>query len=261
VRGWAAIVISTVALAVALAGTTPGTAASHAVRLALFAGNAGAVNGIKASRSPEHGKLVPLGRNGRFPKQVIPAVDAASVAGIRASILPKPSQLLTLGPDGYLPSSTIPPEALNPPVVYGTLARSTNQTIPTQVVGGPVSRIAFDAAPDQVGGVFVNPSHPTDLIVPQDGLYLITAYLVWTPGDPVNGGNNRNLAIFVNDHQIVADQRPPAYQTHQTLAVIFRLRTGDAVSEGLGHDNATPLDVYPGASLSVYRLAPLGLIN
>lgn len=52
--------------------------AGHASKLAsrvtrvVFANNAGAVNGIKASRKPKPGKLVPLKKDGKFPDSVIP---------------------------------------------------------------------------------------------------------------------------------------------------------------------------------------------
>ena len=62
------------ALAVAALGATPlGQAASRVVKVALFAKNAGAVNGIKASRQPKAGRLLPLGANGAFPAGVVPA--------------------------------------------------------------------------------------------------------------------------------------------------------------------------------------------
>src|SRR4051812_43130200 len=47
-----------------------GEAAGTAVKQALFARNAGAVQGIHASRTPKAGFLVPLGPNKRFPASV-----------------------------------------------------------------------------------------------------------------------------------------------------------------------------------------------
>src|SRR5438034_9231566 len=55
----------------ALGWTGLGSAAVSAVRVA-FAQNAGAVDGISASRSPKAGKLLALGRDGRFPAKAIP---------------------------------------------------------------------------------------------------------------------------------------------------------------------------------------------
>jgi hypothetical protein len=72
------VVLSATALLVALLGSTPlGHAfvsavpplATHA-KTADFAKNAGAVNGIKASKRPRAGRLVPLGSGGKFPASV-----------------------------------------------------------------------------------------------------------------------------------------------------------------------------------------------
>lgn len=64
--------IATIALVVACAGVTPADAV-RAVRRAAFADNAGAVGGIRASRVPTPGHLLPLGRDGRFPGSVVPS--------------------------------------------------------------------------------------------------------------------------------------------------------------------------------------------
>lgn len=65
------LVLSAIALVVALLGSTPlGEAARNAVPLALFANNADKVDGIHASRVPRPGYLVPLAANGRFPAAV-----------------------------------------------------------------------------------------------------------------------------------------------------------------------------------------------
>jgi hypothetical protein len=60
------------ALLVALTGVGPADAA-RAVRRALFAENAGKVDGVKVSRSPRAGRLLPLDRNGKFPAAVLPS--------------------------------------------------------------------------------------------------------------------------------------------------------------------------------------------
>lgn len=72
------LVLSVTALLVALFGGTPiGHAVVSAVppfathaKTADYAKNAGAVNGIKASRRPRAGWLVPLGKDGKFPASV-----------------------------------------------------------------------------------------------------------------------------------------------------------------------------------------------
>ena len=68
------LVLSAAALLIAVLGATPlGLAARQGVaRVALYAKNAGKVGGIAASKKPKPGKLVPLGRNGKFPASVLP---------------------------------------------------------------------------------------------------------------------------------------------------------------------------------------------
>lgn len=72
------LVLSVTALVVALFGATPlGKAARQAIpplakhsKTSDYATNAGAVNGIKASKRPRVGWLVPLGAGGKFPASV-----------------------------------------------------------------------------------------------------------------------------------------------------------------------------------------------
>src|ERR671936_2076816 len=67
------VVLSALALGIAmLALTGLGQAALSIVPLAKFAQNAGKVNGIQASRSPQAGKLLALNSAKKFPKSVIP---------------------------------------------------------------------------------------------------------------------------------------------------------------------------------------------
>ena len=68
------VVLSAAALLIAVLGATPlGHAARQGVaRVALYAKNAGKVGGIAASKKPKAGKLLPLGRNGKFPASVLP---------------------------------------------------------------------------------------------------------------------------------------------------------------------------------------------
>ena len=72
------LVLSTTALVVAVFGSTP---VGHAVGSAIpafaksagyakQAGNASALNGIKASKQPRAGTLLPLGADGKFPVSV-----------------------------------------------------------------------------------------------------------------------------------------------------------------------------------------------
>ena len=65
------VLVSAVILAV-LGASPVGEAAGDAVRVALFAKNAGKVNGIKAARTPKAGRLLALGADGTFPASVVP---------------------------------------------------------------------------------------------------------------------------------------------------------------------------------------------
>ena len=65
----------TALLLVLLAASPAGGAAGRSI--AAFARNAGAVNGIKASRTPKPGRLVPLSRNAKLPSSVVPTVRGA----------------------------------------------------------------------------------------------------------------------------------------------------------------------------------------
>lgn len=64
----AAIVLSALSLIVSLVGVTP----ADAVRAVKHALNADKVGGIRASRTPRPGRLLPLGADRRFPAAVLP---------------------------------------------------------------------------------------------------------------------------------------------------------------------------------------------
>lgn len=88
------LVLSAAALLVAVLGATPdGIAAltGGAVRVALFAKNAAKVGGIGASKTPKAGKLLALGKNGKFPASVLPAGKAgpAGPEGSRGAVGPQ----------------------------------------------------------------------------------------------------------------------------------------------------------------------------
>src|SRR5262249_26536354 len=100
------VVLSAAALVVAVLGaTSQGYAAMQgAVRVARFAKNAAKVAGIGASKKPKPGKLVPLGKNGKFPASVLPSVKGPPGAeGARGPAGP-------VGPQG--PAGTVGPRGL-----------------------------------------------------------------------------------------------------------------------------------------------------
>ena len=70
-----AVLAGAALLLAALVASPAGGAARRSI--ASFAQNAGAVNGIKASRTPKPGKLVPLGKNAKLPRSVVPTIRGA----------------------------------------------------------------------------------------------------------------------------------------------------------------------------------------
>lgn len=72
--GLAALIAGSVAV------TPVGAAGKGWIRVALFAKNAGKVDGLSASRTPLPGQLLALGENGKFRPSVVPA-GAAGPAG------------------------------------------------------------------------------------------------------------------------------------------------------------------------------------
>ena len=91
--------LAAAALIMAVLGITPlGHAAADAVRVALFAQNAGKVGNIKASRTPVPGQLLALDAKGRFPSSVLPK-GAAGAPGERGERGPQGAQGIP-GPAG-----------------------------------------------------------------------------------------------------------------------------------------------------------------
>jgi len=139
------VVVGAFAL-VLLAWSPLGEAAGRSV--ATFARNAGAVNGIKASRKPVPGRLLPLGRNGKFPSSVVPTVRGAR--GADGAQGPRGTDG-TAGPAGA-PGAAGPAGPPGPP---GPASQRVNLDVPantreTQILnlGGLVLRGACSAAGD-----------------------------------------------------------------------------------------------------------------
>ena len=125
----------------ALAAGPAGGAARRSI--AAFAANAGAVNGIKASRTPKAGRLVPLGRNAKLPASVVP-----SRRGARGLTGPPGS----VGPQGPVGPAGLP----GPPGAAGPGAAKVSQDVPANTpvatvltFGGLILRAACSSAGDQ----------------------------------------------------------------------------------------------------------------
>ena len=77
-----ATIIATVALVLAV--TPVGEAADGWVKRAIYARNAGTVDGFSASKSPKKGKLVVLPKSGKLPASILP-VSAGGSSGAAGS--------------------------------------------------------------------------------------------------------------------------------------------------------------------------------
>ena len=124
----------------ALAAGPAGGAARRSI--AAFAANAGAVNGIKASRTPKAGRLVPLGRNAKLPASVVPSRRGArGLTGPPGSVGPQ-------GPAG-------PAGPAGPPGAAGPGAAKVSHDVPANTpvatvltFGGLILRASCSSAGD-----------------------------------------------------------------------------------------------------------------
>jgi hypothetical protein len=124
-------------LLVLLAASPAGGAAGRSI--AAFARNAGAVNGIKASRTPKPGRLVPLGKNAKLPSSVVPtARGARGLPGSRGPVGPA-------GPQGP-PGATGPAGPGAAKIAFDAAANTPTATIIT--FGGLILRAACSSAGD-----------------------------------------------------------------------------------------------------------------
>ncbi len=128
-------------LLVVLAASPAGGAAGRSI--AAFARNAGAVNGIKASRTPKPGRLVPLGRNAKLPSSVVPtARGARGLQGPQGPAGPA-------GPKGATgPAGPAGPGASK--IAFDVPANTPTGTILTY--GGLILRAACSSAGDMTVG-------------------------------------------------------------------------------------------------------------
>jgi hypothetical protein len=124
----------------ALAAGPAGGAARRSI--AAFAANAGAVNGIKASRTPKPGRLVPLGRNAKLPASVVPVRRGArGLTGPQGPVGPQ-------GPAG-LSGPAGPPGAAGPRAAKISHDVPANTPVATVLTfGGLILRAACSSTGD-----------------------------------------------------------------------------------------------------------------
>ena len=134
-------VVGGLVLALAAAAASPaGGAAGRSI--AAFARNAGAVNGIKASRTPKAGRLVPLGRNAKLPASVVPTIRGARGEQGATGPAGPPGPVGPQGPQG----ATGPAGPGAAKLAYDVPANTPAATILTY--GGLILRAACSTAGD-----------------------------------------------------------------------------------------------------------------
>jgi hypothetical protein len=135
------VALAGTALALTVLATGPAGAAARRT-VAAFAANAGAVNGIKASRTPKPGRLVPLGRNAKLPASVVPSKRGArGLTGPQGPVGP-PGPTGTQGPAGA-------PGAAGPGAAKIAYDVPTNTPVATVLTfGGLILRAACSSAGD-----------------------------------------------------------------------------------------------------------------
>lgn len=136
-------IVALAGTALALTALAAGPAGGAARRsIAAFASNAGAVNSIKASRTPKPGRLVPLGPNAKLPASVMPSKRGArGLTGPQGPAGP-PGPAGTQGPTG-------PPGAAGPgaaKISYDVPANTPVATVLT--FGGLILRAACSSTGD-----------------------------------------------------------------------------------------------------------------
>ncbi len=136
------LVVPALVLAV-LTVSSVGEAARRTV--SSFARNAGAVNGIKASRTPKPGRLVPLGRNAKLPAAVLP---------LRRGERGEPGRPGPAGPQGPAGAQG-PAGPAGPPGTAGPPATRINYDVPSSTaattlltLGGLILRGACSSGGD-----------------------------------------------------------------------------------------------------------------
>ena len=124
----------------AIAASPAGGAARRTITA--FAANAGSVNGIKASRTPKPGRLVPLGKNAKLPTSVVPtARGARGATGPQGPVGPQgPS-----GPPG--PAGAIGPAGPGAAKLSYDVPSNT-PAAPILTFGGLILRAACSASGD-----------------------------------------------------------------------------------------------------------------
>jgi hypothetical protein len=164
--------VAVAALTVAVLGVTPlGEAAADAVRVAVFAENAGKVNNIKASRTAKPGQLVALNARGKLPASVVPtqARGARGAQGLAGPVGPAGAQ----GPAGVAgPAGAQGPNgAQGPAGPRGERGAAGSYVRSVVVSPGPDARTSGNALLAALSGIVGNGAAKPYLLKIEPGVY------------------------------------------------------------------------------------------
>jgi hypothetical protein len=137
------------------------------------------------------------------------------------------------GPPGPPGVKGDPGDVLNTEVPAARVHKSSSaeQIIPTGICCGPSNPLGFDVEDFDTAGLH-NGANPSRLTAPIDGIYQVSAGVVWRPN---NRAANRDLRIVVNGSCCFATSELPANTsggnrtTHQTVSDLVELSAGDFV--------------------------------
>jgi hypothetical protein len=213
----AAIALSMTALAVAVLGQTSiGNAAVSAVRVAVFAENAGRVNNIQASRKPMPGRLVPLNARGKLPLSVLPN---RSPGGYTHTLIVSPN------PDPVQAGRTLRD------VVSGIADPSASNAYLVKIEPG-----IYDL---EAGSLFMRPY--VDIEGSGEGLTTLTSAIATGSGTVV-GANNSELRYLTVKNTGEANQQIVAIFTETTsprFSHVTAIASGGSENYGIHTSNGT----------------------
>jgi hypothetical protein len=226
----AAIALSMTALVVAiLSQTSIGNAAVGAVRVAVFAQNAGRVNNIQASRTPMAGKLVPLNARGKLPSSVLPAARTAP-SGFTHTLIVSPD------PDRFVAGRQLMQ------AVAGITDASAANPYLVKIEPG-----IYDL---DAGSLFMRPY--VDIEGSGEGVTTITSAL-GTGSGTVIGANNSELRYLTVKNTGEPNQQVVGIFTETTsprLSHVTVISSGGSENYGIHTSNGTPVLSYVTASAS-----------
>lgn len=116
-----------------------------------------------------------------------------------------------------------------------TLAHSVDQS----VAASSDVTLEFDTAIEDVGGWW-DVGSPTVAVVPEDGVYLLVASILW---DGSSGGNQRKCRIARDGNLIRGDSAPAVSFAEHSLSIITAASAGQALSVSMYHDDSSARDV------------------